>query len=74
MKFCRFDKETRTAIRNTTLDGSGCEKVITYADLSKWAIGIPMGCDQIVVCKLCVESRNLDCHSIKNERSIVLNC
>jgi hypothetical protein len=52
MKFCRFDKEARTAIRKTNLDGAGCEKMITYTDLSNWAIGVPMGNNQIIVCSL----------------------
>jgi hypothetical protein len=50
MAYCRFDKESRSAIRKTNLDGAGCEKMITYTDLSKWAIGVPMGNNQLV-CK-----------------------
>lgn len=48
MVYCRFDKEERSAIRTTNLVGAGCEKMITYTDLSKWAIGLPMGNNQIV--------------------------
>jgi hypothetical protein len=48
MTYCRFDKESRVGIRKTSLDGSGCEKVITFSDLSKWATGVPMGDNQIV--------------------------
>ena len=49
MNFCRFDKENRSAIRRTNFDGVGCEKSITFADLSRWAIGVPMGDNQIIV-------------------------
>jgi hypothetical protein len=49
MKNSRFDEIKRVGIRKTNLDGSGCEKVITYADLSKWAIGVPMGNNNIVI-------------------------
>lgn len=48
MVYCRFDKEERSAIRTTNLVGAGCEKMLTYTDLSKWAIGLPMGNNQIV--------------------------
>jgi hypothetical protein len=48
MVYCRFDKEKRSAIRTTNLVGAGCEKMLTYTDLSKWAIGLPMGNNQLV--------------------------
>jgi len=48
MKFCRFDEAKRSGIRKTTLTGSGSEKVITYSDLSQWALGVPNGDNQII--------------------------
>ena len=48
MKFCRFDEAKRRGIRQTTLTGSGAEKVITYSDLSQWALGVPNGDNQII--------------------------
>lgn len=46
---CRFDEVSRGGIRKTNLDGSGCEKVITYTNLCKWVFGVPMGNNQVVV-------------------------
>jgi hypothetical protein len=48
MKFCRFDEAKRSGIRQTKLTGSGAEKVITYSDLSQWALGVPNGDNQII--------------------------
>jgi hypothetical protein len=48
MKFCRFDQAERSGIRKTSLTGSGAEKVITYSDLSQWALGVPNGNNQII--------------------------
>ena len=48
MKFCRFDEIKRSGIRQTNLTGSGAEKVITYSDLSQWALGVPNGDNQII--------------------------
>ena len=48
MKFCRFDEVKRSGIRQTTLTGSGAEKVLTYSDLSQWALGVPNGDNQII--------------------------
>jgi len=48
MKFCRFDEVKRIGIRQTTLTGSGAEKVLTYSDLSQWALGVPNGDNQII--------------------------
>ena len=48
MKFCRFDEVKRSGIRQTTLTGSGAEKVITYNELSQWALGVPNGDNQII--------------------------
>ena len=48
MKFCRFDETKRSGIRQTSLTGSGAEKVITYSELSQWAIGVPNGNNQII--------------------------
>ena len=48
MKFCRFDEAKRSGIRQTTLTGSGAEKVITYGELSQWALGVPNGDNQII--------------------------
>jgi len=48
MKFCRFDEVKRSGIRKTSLTGSGAEKMITYRDLSQWALGVPNGDNQII--------------------------
>lgn len=48
MKFCRFDEIRRSGIRQTSLTGSGAEKVITYSRLSQWALGVSNGNNQII--------------------------
>jgi hypothetical protein len=52
MSKCRFDYDNRDGIRALNkIDGAGCEKSITYAGLSMWALGVPMGNNEIIINK-----------------------